>query len=175
MAKAEDRGAPHPWTCHAPVFRPTEDEFADFAAFVQSIEAECADFGIAKVVPPSSWSRPNAVLPAAYLIPSPVLQTVEAGGHGRYQISQRESPRITLERFERLATSAVRREGVASCSEAEAAALFWSSLDKPVPAAVMTGAGIDASRFPEPSALDSWNLRTPAHRSEAARLAPPRR
>ena len=57
---AMEEDAPHPWTCGAPVFRPSEEEFGDFEAFVRSIEPACADYGIAKVVPPPSWHRPSA-------------------------------------------------------------------------------------------------------------------
>ena len=144
--RADD--APHPWTCRAPVFRPSEEEFADFEAFVTSIEPACVDFGIAKIVPPASWRPPpSAPLPSSFLLSSPTLQTVDAKGHGRYHISHRQCPSVTLERFERMAASAVRREGVGSAnasagvgvseSEAagvapsrEAAALFWSGLEK---------------------------------------------
>ena len=145
MAGADD--APHPWTCRAPVFRPSEEEFADFEAFVTSIEPACVDFGIAKIVPPASWRPPSAPLPSSFLMSSPTLQTVDAKGHGRYHISHRQCPSVTLERFERMAASAVRREGVGSASASasvgvsegeaagvapsrEAAALFWSGLEK---------------------------------------------
>ena len=151
-------GPPHPWTCRAPVFQPSEEEFADFEAFVSSIEPACADFGIAKVVPPASWSRPHAPLPGSFLMSGPTLQTVDASGHGRYHISHRECPRVTFERFERLAAAAIRREGVAGCSEPEAAALFWSGLDKPSLATVMSCPDIDATRFPEPADQAEWNL-----------------
>ena len=144
--RADD--APHPWTCRAPVFRPSEEEFADFEAFVTSIEPACVDFGIAKIVPPASWRPPpSAPLPSSFLLSSPTLQTVDAKGHGRYHISHRQCPSVTLERFERMAASAVRREGVGSANASagvgvsegeaagvapsrEAAALFWSGLEK---------------------------------------------
>ena len=147
MAERAD-DAPHPWTCRAPVFRPSEEEFADFEAFVTSIEPACLDFGIAKIVPPTSWRPPpSGPLPSSSLLSSPTLQTVDAKGHGRYHISHRQCPSVTLERFERMAASAVRREGVGSASASagvgvsegeaagvapsrEAAALFWSGLEK---------------------------------------------
>ena len=176
--------APHPWTCRAPVFRPSEEEFADFEAFVSSIEPACVDFGIAKVVPPLGWRRPSAPLPSSFLMSSPTLQTVDARGHGRYHISHRQCPSVTLERFERMAASAVRREGVGSGSvgegeaagvapSREAAALFWSGLEKqPSLATVMSAADMDASRFPEPDDQPEWNLRVPMSRTRWLRLRP---
>ena len=92
----------------------------------------------------------------------PTLQTVDASGDGCYHVSHRECTRVTLERFERLATTAVRREGVASCSEAEAVALFWSSLDRPS-RAVMSASDMDATLFLDPAEANAcpaeWNLR----------------
>lgn len=176
--------APHPWTCRAPVFRPSEEEFADFEAFVSSIEPACVDFGIAKVVPPLGWRRPSAPLPSSFLMSSPTLQTVDARGHGRYHISHRQCPSVTLERFERMAASAVRREGVGSGSvgegeaagvapSREAAALFWSGLEKqPSLATVMSAADMDASRFPEPDDQPEWNLRVPMSETRWLRLRP---
>jgi len=182
--RAAMQDAPHPWTCRAPVFRPSEDEFADFEAFVSSIEPACVDFGIAKVVPPASWRRPSAPLASTFLMSSPTLQTVDARGHGRYHISHRPCPSVTLERFERMAATAVRREGVGSGSAGEgeaagvtpskeAAALFWSGLEKqPSLATVMIAADMNASRFPEPDEQPEWNLRTPKSETRRLRLRP---
>ena len=183
LARGMGEDAPHPWTCRAPVFRPSEEEFADFEAFVSSIEPACVDFGIAKVVPPDSWRRPAPAIPSSFLMSSPTLQTVDARGHGRYHISHRQCPSVTLERFERMAASAVRREGVGSGSvgegeaagvapSREAAALFWSGLEKqPSLATVMSAADMDASRFPEPDDQPEWNLRVPMSESKLAQAS----
>lgn len=47
----------------APVFQPTEAEFADFAQYVTQIANTAAPYGIAKIVPPSSWKGPPKVRP----------------------------------------------------------------------------------------------------------------
>ena len=48
-------------THQAPVFQPTEAEFADFAQYVTQIAQTAAPCGIAKIVPPSSWKGPPKV------------------------------------------------------------------------------------------------------------------
>ena len=40
-----------------PVFRPTLDEFADFARFVTSINEQGQHYGLCKVVPPPEWKQ----------------------------------------------------------------------------------------------------------------------
>ena len=38
-------------TC--PVYKPTHEEFLDFETYMDKIEKECAEIGIAKVIPPA--------------------------------------------------------------------------------------------------------------------------
>ncbi|CAN6162576.1 unnamed protein product [Urochloa humidicola] len=45
----------------APVFRPTEEEFADPLAYVARIRPLAEPYGICRIVPPSSWSPPHAL------------------------------------------------------------------------------------------------------------------
>ena len=42
----------------APVYHPTEDEFADPLRYIASIRAEAEEFGICRIVPPSSFKVP---------------------------------------------------------------------------------------------------------------------
>jgi len=45
-----------------PVFHPTIEEFSNFEQYVMSIESQCVEHGICKIVPPPGW-KPR-VLPA---------------------------------------------------------------------------------------------------------------
>lgn len=45
----------------APVFHPTEEEFADPLAYVARIRPLAEAYGICRIVPPSSWSPPHAL------------------------------------------------------------------------------------------------------------------
>jgi jumonji domain-containing protein 2 len=38
-----------------PVLRPTEEEFQNFEKYIQSLEKQILSYGIARIVPPSSW------------------------------------------------------------------------------------------------------------------------
>jgi hypothetical protein len=65
-----------------PVFYPTAEEFSNFEEYVLSIEPQCLEHGICKVVPPAGW-RPRT---APYedkddmVLNGPIRQ--EAHGHG---------------------------------------------------------------------------------------------
>ncbi len=41
--------------CTIPVFRPTMEEFSDFTAYIESIQAYGRQFGLVKVIPPKEW------------------------------------------------------------------------------------------------------------------------
>jgi len=45
----------------APVFHPTEEEFADPLAYVARIRPLAEPYGICRIVPPTSWSPPHAL------------------------------------------------------------------------------------------------------------------
>ena len=45
----------------APTYRPTEAEFRDPMAYLQSIHKEASKFGICKIVPPESWNPDFAI------------------------------------------------------------------------------------------------------------------
>ncbi|XP_064982411.1 lysine-specific demethylase JMJ17-like isoform X1 [Musa acuminata AAA Group] len=54
----------------APVFYPTEEEFADPLAFIFKIRPLAEPFGICRIVPPRSWNPPFALDRAAFTFPT---------------------------------------------------------------------------------------------------------
>lgn len=46
----------------APVFRPSAAEFEDPLAYITSIQGQAAQFGIAKIIPPTGWANPDLEL-----------------------------------------------------------------------------------------------------------------
>ena len=153
-----ESSAPHPWTRAAPVFRPTDEEFADFAAYIAKIEPECAESGICKIVPPPSWRGPRAPpQPSGYMLKSPIQQHVISNCAGLYQLLNQERPRISLERFGRQAMAAAEKAGLAALDEAAAVDAFWSGVATAKPP--LYAADIDDSLFPPANELDAWNLR----------------
>nr|BAK04764.1 predicted protein [Hordeum vulgare subsp. vulgare] len=54
----------------APVFRPTEEEFADPLAYVARIRPVAEPYGVCRIVPPPSWSPPRALDAAALSFPT---------------------------------------------------------------------------------------------------------
>ncbi|VAI94408.1 unnamed protein product [Triticum turgidum subsp. durum] len=67
-AAATDTGyAPVP---EAPVFRPTEEEFADPLAYVARIRPAAEPYGVCRIVPPPSWSPPGALDASALNFPA---------------------------------------------------------------------------------------------------------
>ncbi|XP_040380778.1 lysine-specific demethylase 5C isoform X2 [Oryza brachyantha] len=54
----------------APVFRPTEEEFADPLAFVARIRPLAEPYGICRIVPPPSWSPPPVLDVSSFSFPT---------------------------------------------------------------------------------------------------------
>ncbi|WOL18229.1 lysine-specific demethylase 5B [Canna indica] len=54
----------------APVFYPTEEEFADPLAFIFKIRPQAEPFGICRIVPPKSWNPPFALDREAFSFPT---------------------------------------------------------------------------------------------------------
>lgn len=89
----------------APTFYPTKEEFDDFAGYVTSLAASCAEYGLCKIVPPETWSGPASSLQkprsqAGFVVHSPIEQHV-TGKNGVYQVFNQERVRMSLDRFER--------------------------------------------------------------------------
>lgn len=61
------------------IFQPSLDDFKDFDFFLQKMESEgAADYGIAKVIPPETWSASDNYEEAQFLkIETPYTQTIQ--------------------------------------------------------------------------------------------------
>ncbi|XP_042375263.1 lysine-specific demethylase JMJ18-like isoform X1 [Zingiber officinale] len=53
-----DEGQKRPVIDEAPVFYPTEEEFADTLGYIASIRKKAEKYGICRIIPPHSWSPP---------------------------------------------------------------------------------------------------------------------
>lgn len=88
------------------VFRPTMEEFKDFAKYITYIESQGAQkAGIAKIIPPAEWKpRRNGYEDLEMTIPSPITQVV-TGCQGLYQQYNIQKKGLTVKEFEKLANS----------------------------------------------------------------------
>ncbi|KAL6838598.1 hypothetical protein ACP4OV_031555 [Aristida adscensionis] len=58
IARWNPSGARRPALDEAPVFHPTEEEFADTLKYIETIRPMAEPYGICRIVPPSSWKPP---------------------------------------------------------------------------------------------------------------------
>ncbi|XP_055620621.1 probable lysine-specific demethylase 4B isoform X2 [Toxorhynchites rutilus septentrionalis] len=90
------------------VFRPTWEEFKDFAKYIEYIESQGAHkAGLAKIIPPPEWKpRKNGYdLDGLNLtIPAPICQVV-AGKQGLYQQINIQKNALTVKQFSELANT----------------------------------------------------------------------
>lgn len=141
----------------APTFRPTVDEFADFAAYVSTIAESAAKYGIAKVVPPDGWAGPPKQLPSGTFKLEGAIVQIPSGRSGLYTVLNVQRGRTSFERFEREAKAYAIRERVsADATLDDLEDKFWSEIVGARPPTY--GADLDGSRFPADVA--SWNLNT---------------
>ena len=100
-----------------PVFYPTDEEFANFEAYVRSIEPQCLEHGICKVVPPKGWT-PRVTPYAAkdgMMLNAPIRQ--ESVGHGgQFQCMNVQQKAMTIGEFKKLA---LKQENCPPLSEQE--------------------------------------------------------
>ena len=90
-----------------PVFRPTMEEFKDFAKYIEHIESKGAHkIGLAKIVPPAEWvPRKAGYHDIGHIkIRSPISQRVE-GREGIYTQYNIQYKSMQLSEFEKLALS----------------------------------------------------------------------
>ncbi|XP_077390917.1 lysine-specific demethylase 4B [Festucalex cinctus] len=92
--------------CKIMTFRPTTEEFKDFAKYVAYMESEGAHrAGLAKVIPPEGW-KPRKSYEAIedMVIPSPIMQVVtgQSGLFTQYNIQKKS---MTVSEYRKLANS----------------------------------------------------------------------
>lgn len=131
----------------APVFYPTEEEFSDFNAYVNSIAKEAANSGIVKIVPPASWQRPSEAPPSdSFVLDSAIRQHI-SGSSGLYSIINQLAPALSYDRFSRQAEAYAAKDHVqASVSLNALEEKFWNELVGSQPP--LYGADVDGTLFP---------------------------
>ncbi|PGH01625.1 hypothetical protein AJ79_07873 [Helicocarpus griseus UAMH5409] len=78
-----------------PVFKPTMDQFRDFAAFIQKVDSYGMKSGVIKVIPPKEWidSLPSLDDPIKSIrVKNPIMQEFH-GSHGTYTQANIEKQR----------------------------------------------------------------------------------
>jgi len=136
----------------APTFFPEEEEFADFAGYLNSIASRCSEYGLCKIVPPASWASPKT---SRAMLNSVEIRPIEQHAHGCggiYSIANAEQPRMSVERLRKLAPVVDAR-----LSEDECMARFWSEISAGVKPA-WYGADVGGSFFPSLETQPHWNL-----------------
>lgn len=103
MAAPETRSSPR-----IMVFRPTWDEFKDFAKYIEYMESQGAHkAGLAKVVPPPEWvprKQGYDIEKLDVTIPAPICQVV-TGKQGLYQQINIQKKALTIKQFSDLANT----------------------------------------------------------------------
>ncbi|XP_039286699.1 lysine-specific demethylase 4C-like isoform X2 [Nilaparvata lugens] len=91
------------------VFRPTYEQFKDFAKFIEYMESKGAHkAGLAKVIPPPEWKPRKSGYEMANLdvtIPAPICQVV-TGKQGLYQQINIQKKSMTIQEYKKMAESA---------------------------------------------------------------------
>ena len=92
-----------------PTFYPTYDEFKDFSAFVESIEARGTHkIGLAKIVPPKEWKARRSGYKSKQIsdrfVENPIKQEVH-GRDGVYSVFNIQQRSVKVSSFEKMATS----------------------------------------------------------------------
>ncbi|XP_035271450.1 lysine-specific demethylase 4B isoform X2 [Anguilla anguilla] len=92
--------------CKIMTFRPTMEEFQDFAKYITYIEAQGAHrAGLAKVIPPKEWKpRQSYDTIEEMVIPAPIMQVVtgQSGLFTQYNIQKKQ---MTVGEYRKLANS----------------------------------------------------------------------
>lgn len=70
---AEGQGLPP-----APVYRPSEEDFADPVTYLCNIAVESSPYGIAKIIPPPSFRPPNRALEPGFRFTARRQQVVKS-------------------------------------------------------------------------------------------------
>lgn len=81
------------------IFRPSEEEFRDFRAYIEDIERLHPGIGICKIIPPSSWFvREYDLSQINFTVQTPVRQLVSGKG-GAYHVDLVERGSMSLQQF----------------------------------------------------------------------------
>jgi len=134
-----------------PTFRPTTEEFADFAGYIESIEKQFSNLALIKVIPPKGWrARKSSYDSTNFVIPHPIQQYT-TGSKGAYQMVHIEKKSMNVRDFE--AYSEEENVKVEKDDFNTLERKFWKSLTFNPP---LYGADFLGSLFDDD--VDIWNL-----------------
>jgi jumonji domain-containing protein 2 len=137
------------------VFRPTLEEFQDFASYVGYMEKKGAhEFGVAKVIPPKEWKargRYNDNDLEKFVLKHPISQVV-SGGQGVYQLLNIQKRTLTFKEFKNMANSDQYKPPNTKCID-EIERKYWKNVSFNPP---LYGADIPGSLYDK--TVDVWNV-----------------
>eukprot|EP00743_Colponemidia_sp_Colp-15_P007442 GILK01008041.1.p1 GENE.GILK01008041.1~~GILK01008041.1.p1 ORF type:complete len:606 (+),score=92.82 GILK01008041.1:98-1915(+) len=134
----------------APIFRPTAQQFQNFAEYVKSIEPEFRHAGICKVIPPVEWiARAAGYEDLEMTIPHPIEQVVTGKG-GFYEVLHVERKPVDLAFFRSFQETQIKREPHETLQQLERK--FWKNITFQPP---LYGSDIEGSLFDKGV---PWNL-----------------
>lgn len=151
-----------------PVFRPTMEEFRDFAAYVTQLEARGAhEIGMARIVPPAEWTpRRDNYSNVDMMIHDPIVQHV-SGRNGVYTQLNIVHRGMNLLKFRELALSP-ERQAPKHVDVDDLERRYWKNVTFVTP---LYGADMPGSLFDDDQTV--WNLhRLPSLLDVRASAAP---
>jgi jumonji domain-containing protein 2 len=137
------------------VFRPTEEEFANFREYLERLNFLHPEIGICKIIPPPSWKLlPIDINSLKQRVSHPVAQYV-SGKHGIFSVELLEQRSMSVAAFERLA----RKSEFINPDFRERERRFWKHiLGNSGYGVAMYGADVIGSLFQGQNSHSAWNL-----------------
>ncbi|VDO00156.1 unnamed protein product [Rodentolepis nana] len=125
-----------------PVYRPSEEEFRDFATCMAHIEEMGAQhMGLVKIIPPPSWCpRKSGYQDVDFMVEKPILQ-LSSGTQGIYLQDVKVQKNMTFKKYEKFSNSPKHRTPPhASVDELEK--IYWNTISSMQP---LYGANLSGS------------------------------
>lgn len=84
---------------NCPIFHPNLEEFSDFEKYIEKVESESSGFGMAKIIPPSTWCAGEKGYKKIFSKVSHQIRQFVVGQTGIYQVSLISEPETSYKSF----------------------------------------------------------------------------